>query len=316
MHSLIQQLIASGPVLIDGAWGTRLQLQELTPGACADGWNLSHPQQVEQLAREYVEAGSRVILTNTFRANRLTLAPRGLADCVAEINRSGVAISRRAAAGKALVFASIGPSGKLLITGEVTERELRDVFAEQAQVLAAAGADGLVVETMCDLDEATIALEAAQTTGLPVVVCMVFDSGKDQDRTMMGRTPEQVTKALTAAGAEVIGANCGSGVSGYVSVCRRIRAATDRPIWIKPNAGLPEIVDGRVVYRMTPQEFAGQAAALSEAGANFIGGCCGTDPAFIQALGERLRDSRHGFIQEAGKGAEPEEACSLNSAHA
>ena len=151
--------------------------------------------------------------------------------------------------------------------------QLAAAFAEQAQALAAAGADGLVVETMTDLDEAGIAVAAAAATGLPVVACMVFDSGKHQDRTMMGVTAEQTAVALTRAGAHVIGANCGVGIEAYIPVCAALASATDRPIWIKPNAGLPELVDGNVVYRMTAEAFAKHAPALIAAGARFIGGC-------------------------------------------
>lgn len=284
MHPLIDRLMTDAPIVTDGAWGTQLQARGLPAGACADEWNLSHPDRVEDVARSYVEAGSRVILTNTFRANRLALASSGLADRVEAINRAGVEISRRAAGKRARVFASIGPSGKLLLTGEVGEDELGEVFGEQARALAAGGADALVIETMCDLTETKAAVAAARTTGLPVVACLVFDSGKDRDRTMMGTTPEQAAEALTAAGADVIGANCGLGVAGYIPVCRRLRSATDRPIWIKPNAGLPQIEEGQIVYRTTPEEFASQAMTLSEAGASFIGGCCGSTPDFIRAL--------------------------------
>jgi methionine synthase I (cobalamin-dependent) len=239
------------------------------------------------VARAYVEAGSQVILTNTFRANRLTLAGHGLAEKAAEINRAGAAISRRAAQGRAHVFASIGPSGKLLMTGETTEEELRAAFAEQAQALADGGAEAILIETMSDLAEARLALSAARETGLPVVVSMVFDSGRNKDRTMMGATPEQVARELDEAGADALGANCGSGIAAYIPICRRLRAATGRPIWIKPNAGLPELIEGRTLYRTTPEEFASHVPALIEAGANFIGGCCGTGPEFIRRIVER-----------------------------
>jgi 5-methyltetrahydrofolate--homocysteine methyltransferase len=290
MHSLIQRLVSSAPVLTDGAWGTQFQTLGLQAGELADTWNLAHPGWVEDLARAYVAAGSQIILTNTFRANRVALDAYRLADRVDEINRSGVEISRRAAGGRAYVFASIGPSGKLLVTGEVTESELRAAFAEQARALAAAGAHGLVVETMSDLVEARVAVEAARETGLPVVACLVFDSGKDKDRTMMGTTPKQAAKELTAAGADVIGANCGEGVEQYLALCRRLRAATDRPIWLKPNAGLPELVCNRVTYRMGADEFAKATAGLAIAGATFVGGCCGTSPEFIQALCQTLAE--------------------------
>jgi methionine synthase I (cobalamin-dependent) len=287
--NLIDQLLADGPVLTDGAWGTELQKRGLGLGDFPDAWNLTHPEQVEEVARAYVEAGSRVILTNTFGANRVRLAEHEPAGKVTEINRRGVEISRRAAAGRAFVFASIGPSGKMLRAGEITAEQLGIAFEEQARALAEGGADALVVETMSDLDEAKVAVTAARAIGLPVVACMVFDSGRDQDRTMMGATPEQAAEALSAAGADVIGANCGQGIAGFLKICQRLHAATDRPIWIKPNAGLPELADGRTVYRTTPESFAGLVPALLAAGASFIGGCCGTSPPFIEAVKRRLR---------------------------
>ena len=174
------------------------------------------------------------------------------------------------------------PAGVALPPESVTT--FRDNAMTKARALAAAGADAIVVETMTDLVEAKIALAAARATGLPVVVSVVFDSGKDKDRTLMGATPEQVVTELDAAGADVLGANCGQGIAGYIRVCARMRSVTDRPLWIKANAGLPKMVDGRAVYETTAEEFAQQAPALVAAGANFVGGCCGTSPVFIQAL--------------------------------
>ena len=280
----IDELIASTPVLTDGAWGTELQASGLAPADLPDLWNLAHPDRVETVARAYVDAGSRIILTNTFRANRVALAAHGAANSVEAINRAGVAISRRAAGTRAQVFASIGPSGRMLFAGDIDAAQLRDAFTEQAQALAAAGADALVVETMSDLDEARIAVAAAVTTGLPVVACMVFDSGRHRDRTMTGATPSDAAVELVRAGACVIGANCGLGIEAYVPVCAALAAATDRPVWIKPNAGLPTLADGRAVYAMTAEQFASHVPALIAAGARFIGGCCGTTPAFVAAL--------------------------------
>jgi methionine synthase I (cobalamin-dependent) len=177
----------------------------------------------------------------------------------------------------------------MLMAGEVSEDELRVAFAEQAMALAEAGAEALVIETMAELEEAELAVEAARRTGLPVVACVVFDSGAHHDRTMMGVTPEQAAQRLTAAGADVVGANCGQGIAGYVDICRRMRSATDRPLWIKANAGIPEIVDGQVVYRTSPAQFASYGPALLEAGAQFVGGCCGTSPAYIAALCQEIR---------------------------
>jgi len=283
MMSLLEKCLSSGPVVTDGAWGTQLQARGLAPGECPDAWNLTHPDLVEQVARAYVEAGSQVILSNTFGASSLSLARHGLDAKMVEINRAGAAISKRAAAGKALVFASIGPSGKMLVSGEVTEDELSASFSQQAQALKEGGADALVIETMSDLAEAKIALAAAKSSGLPVVACVVFDSGKNKDRTMMGNTPEQAAAELTEAGADVVGANCGVGIAAYVPICKRLKANTDKPVWIKANAGLPEVVDGRTTWRTTPEEFASYAPALVEAGASFLGGGCGTRPEFIAA---------------------------------
>ena len=179
----IDQLIAAGPVVTDGAWGTQLQTLGLSGGACPDEWNLSHPDIVAEVPRRYVEAGSQIVLTNTFRANRIALTSYDLADQAAEINRLGVEISRRAVGDRAHVFASMGPTGKMLLAGEVSEDELRTVFAEQARTLADAGADALVIETMAELEEAELAVAAARQTGLPVVACVVFDSGAEHDRT-------------------------------------------------------------------------------------------------------------------------------------
>ncbi|MDR1477371.1 MAG: homocysteine S-methyltransferase family protein [Planctomycetaceae bacterium] len=274
----------SGNFLLDGGWGTQLQLRGMAVGEHPDIWNLSHPDVVLSVAESYILAGSDVILTNTFGGSRFVLSRNGSADKVEAVNRAGVAISKQAAHGKAKVFASIGPSGMMLISGNVTEQELYDAFLEQVVAIAAEKPDGIVVETMSDPSEAAIAVRAAKTTGLPVAACMVFDSGKNKDRTMMGTTPEQAVAKLTEAGADIIGSNCGQGVDGFIPICKRLRAATSLPIWIKANAGLPEMVGGKTVYSQSPEDFAQKAEQLIEVGANFIGGCCGTTPDFIAKL--------------------------------
>jgi 5-methyltetrahydrofolate--homocysteine methyltransferase len=289
MSKQFDKLISSLPVITDGAWGTQLQALGLAAGECPDEWNLTHPDRVRSVAARYVGAGSRVILTNTFGGNRISLGGHGLAGKVEAINRAGVVISRDAAGARALVFASIGPTGKMLMSGDVSETDMAEAYGEQARVLAAAGADALVIETMSDLEEASIAVRAATATGLPVVASMVFDSGKGRDRTMMGSTPEQVADALSEAGADVIGANCGLGMEGYIPIGKRLRAASKKPVWIKPNAGLPELSNGVITYKTTPEEFARQAIALRDAGVAFIGGCCGTSPLFIAALTAALK---------------------------
>jgi len=284
MSSLLQELVASCPVVTDGAWGTQLQERGLEVGACPDGWNLSHPERVEEVARAYVEAGSRIILTNTFGANRFALARHGLEGRVVEINRAGVEISRRAAAGKAKVFASVGPTGIMLMMGEVSPEDVQAAFEAQCRAIADAGADAIALETFSDPAEILLAVAAAQQSGLPVVACMTFDSGKNHDRTLMGTTPEQAAQKLTEAGADCVGSNCGQGIEGFVKITARLKAATDRPIWIKANAGLPEMIGGRAVYAQTAEKFAAVVPALVEAGANFVGGCCGTTPEFIRAI--------------------------------
>jgi methionine synthase I (cobalamin-dependent) len=289
MHPTLERLLKSTPIITDGAWGTQLQSLGLPPGECPDNWNITHPDEVKKVAQRYVDAGSQVILTNTFGANRIALEGHHLAHLVVEINTAGVRISRDAAGTRAMVFASMGPTGKMLMSGDVTEEQISEAFAQQAVALAAARADALVVETMSDLEEAKLAVAAAHATGLPVVASMVFDSGKDKDRTMMGTTPETVAVALAEAGADVIGANCGLGMDGYIPIARRLRAATQLPIWIKPNAGLPDLTDGKISYRTTPEEFATKATMLREAGVAFVGGCCGTSPAFVAALARSLR---------------------------
>jgi 5-methyltetrahydrofolate--homocysteine methyltransferase len=277
----------SSAILADGAWGTELQKHSHVPGACTDEWNLTHPDLVRQVAEAYVQAGSRVILTNTFRANPISLAQYGLEEECGSINRAGVRISRAAAHKSALVFASIGPSGKMLLTKEITQQQLKAAFSAQAQALAVEGPDAILVETMTDIKEARIAAEGALETGLPVVASFVFDSGKNRDRTIMGTTIEQAATALAGSGVQGIGANCGSGIREFIPLCRRLASASHLLVWIKPNAGLPEIVAGKPMYRTTPEEFASAARQLFEAGANFVGGCCGTSPAFIRALAEQ-----------------------------
>ena len=273
--------------LTDGAWGTEFQKLGAIPGECTDEWNFTKPELVRQVAESYVQAGSRVVLTNTFRANSISLARHGLQGRLAAINREGVKISRSAAGNSAMVFASIGPSGKLLLTGEVTAEELKRCFSGQARALAMEGPDALLIETMTDLAEARIAAAAALDTGLPVIVSLVFDSGKNRDRTMMGVTPEQAATTLAGEGVHAIGANCGLGMREVIPVCKRLAAASPLPIWIKPNAGLPEPTGGIARYKTTSAEFASFAQELRALGATFLGGCCGTNPDFIRALSQQ-----------------------------
>ena len=280
--NLFQELLDGGLIITDGAWGTELQARGLAPGTNPDSWNLIHPDRVEEVARAYVEAGSQIILTNTFRANAVAMATVSESE-LDEINRAGVAISRRAAPA-VRVFASIGPTGKMLVSGEISPEEMSVAFRAQAASLALGGADALLVETMSDIEEARLAVEAARQTGLPVVASFAFDSGKNKDRTMMGATPEAVAAAMEAAGAAAVGANCGVGIERGVPICPRLRAATSLPIWIKPNAGLPNVEGTLLRYETTAEFFASHLGALLDAGASFLGACCGSNPEFIRTL--------------------------------
>lgn len=270
-------------MISDGAWGTQLQVRGLPLGTTPDAWNLTHPEKVEEVACAYADAGSQVILTNTFRATSIAMPGVSEADLDA-INRAGVSISKRGAADRALVFASIGPTGKVLMSGEVTAEQVSATFAAQANSLAAAGADALLIETMSDIEEARLAVEAAKQTGLPVLVSFAFDTGKNKDRTMMGATPEAVAEAMVAAGADAVGANCGVGVETSVPICARLHTACSLPVWMKPNAGLPKIEGTAIRYETSADYFASHFAALRDAGASFVGSCCGSTPDFISAL--------------------------------
>src|SRR5208283_6248688 len=214
-----------------------------------------------------------------FRAN--AIAMKGDLE---QINRAGVEISKRAAAGRALVFASIGPTGKMLMAGDITAQQARAALGAQAEALASAGPDALLVETMSDIAEARLAVAAAKSTGLPVIVSFAFDSGRNKDRTMMGATPEAVAAAMVEAGADAVGANCGVGVEYAAAICRRLHAACDVPVWIKPNAGLPRMEETAIRYETSADLFASHYAALRQAGASFLGSCCGSTPDFIRAL--------------------------------
>jgi 5-methyltetrahydrofolate--homocysteine methyltransferase len=284
-----------GYLVADGAWGTELARLGLRPGDVPERWNVDRPDVVAKVARSYVRAGADIILTNTFGASSIKLAKAGLADRAAELNRRAVEISKRAAGEKALVFASVGPAGEFMAPlGAKTEADFIECFAEQISACAGGGADGIVIETMADLGECLAALAAArQVCRLPVVVSMTFDRGAAGYATMMGVKPEKAAAILGAADADMVGANCGAGIDNMIEVARAMRAATRRPLWIKPNAGLPQLVDGKTVFRETPEAMAAKVEALLEAGANVIGGCCGTTPAHVRQIAAAAARARH-----------------------
>ena len=285
--ALWKSLLDQKKILIaDGGWGTELQKRGLSSGQPPEAWNFSRPEDVLAVARSYVEAGADILLTNTFGGSPLKLAKVGLGKNLFEINLQGARISKQAAGDQALVFASIGPTGEFMAPlGTISEADMIQGFAEQARALAEGGADGIVVETMMDLAEAKAALRAAkENTSLPVAVTMTFNKGPKGYATMMGIRPEKAATELERAGADIVGANCGAGIDIMIELMGQMHSATSLPIWCKPNAGLPELVDGKTVYRETPEMMASKLKALAEAGAGIVGGCCGTTPAHIRAF--------------------------------
>lgn len=284
-------LKSQGYLVADGAMGTQLIRRGLPPGTPPEAWNLENPDTVADVARAYVEAGARIVLTNTLGATRWKLERPGLADRTAEVNRAATEAARSGAGDRAAVFVSVGPTGEFMAPlGTRSEEAFIDAFAEQIAACADAGADGICIETMTALEEALAALKAARRAcDLPVVASMTFDPGPKGFATMMGVTPEQAARALEEAGADVIGSNCGNGIAGHVEVARLLRPATRRPVWIKSNAGRPELIDGQTVFRETPDEMASQVPALLAAGADIIGGCCGTTPQHIRAMAAAAR---------------------------
>jgi 5-methyltetrahydrofolate--homocysteine methyltransferase len=285
--------VGRGRVLIsDGAWGTLLLQRGLRPGDCLELWNVERRDAVLAVAAAYVAAGADMIETNSFGGSRFKLAFYGLADRAAELNEAGAAISRAAAGPDRHVLGSIGPTGKLLVSREVTEAELYEAFREQAVALEKGSADACCIETFADLAEARCAIRAAREhTGLEVACTFTFDkTPKGEYRTIMGVTPAQMARAAVEAGAHIIGANCGCGMARMVDIVREMRAVDGRtPILVHANAGLPVMEGDRVTYPETPETTASFFPALVAAGANVIGGCCGTTPAHIAALAAARR---------------------------
>ena len=289
--SILERLSRGDILISDGATGTYLQDRGLEPGGCPEEFNASHPEIVRGMATAYFEAGSDMVLTNSFGGNRFMLKKYGYGDRLREFNRLASEHARSAAPPGGYVVGSVGPSGEFLEPlGEVTETEMFEAFVEQVTGLEEGGADAVVVETMTALEEATLAIRAAKEhTGLTVMATMVFDKGPRGFFTMMGVTPARAATELSAAGADVVGSNCGNGIEGMVEVAKEMRQATDGYMLIHSNAGLPELRNGEVVYPEGPDWMAERFQALVEAGVNIVGGCCGTTPDHIRALSGRLR---------------------------
>jgi 5-methyltetrahydrofolate--homocysteine methyltransferase len=278
--------LQSGQVLVlDGATGTNLQRRGLPPGTPSDIWVIDNPEAVKQLHADFLSAGSDILLTNTFGSSRLHLAHAGLADRFEQTNRAAVDLVRQAAQGtEVLIGGSMGPLGEMLSPyGTLAEESAEAAYAEQARVLSEAGVDLLVIETQFDLNEAKAALRGAQSvTNLPLVCSFSYDRGT---RSMMGVKPSQVGKELSAAGVVALGINCGRSLDDNIKALQELRAATDLPIWFKPNAGLPHTDDeGRLQYDVSPEMMGEHVHHWIAAGARLVGGCCGTSPDHLKAI--------------------------------
>ena len=285
--------LREGELLIgDGGLGTQLMERGLPPGTCPETMNREQPEVLEEIAREYAEAGAEIVTTNTFGATPLKLSLYGLADAVVEINTAAVQAARRAVGDRAYVAGCMGPTGRMLKPYGDTEPEaVREGYETQARTLVGAGVDVVFVETMTDLAEAVLAVRAARgvTTDLPIVATMTFDRTPRGFFTIMGVDIPTAATELAEAGAEVVGSNCGTGIETMIDIVGAFRACTPLPLIAQANAGLPEQVQGRTVYDETPQFTAARAEALVAAGASIIGGCCGTTPAHIRALRNMIK---------------------------
>ncbi|MBI4306730.1 MAG: homocysteine S-methyltransferase family protein [Chloroflexi bacterium] len=291
----ILERLAKGEFLItDGATGTYLQMHGLEPGGCPEAFNLTHPEIVRQMAADYFAAGSDFVLTNSFGGNKFMLKKYGHGDKVREIDRAAAQLARAAAPAGRFVVGSVGPTGEFLEPlGSVSEREMYDAFATQIGALEDGGADAVDIETMTSIEEATLAVRAAkENTDLAVFATMVFDKGPRGLFTMMGVTPERAVRELTAAGADVVGTNCGNGIEVMIEIARRLKAATTGYVMVKSNAGIPSIIQGKIVYPETPDWMAERFKTLVDLGINAVGGCCGTGPGHIVALCKAVGRSR------------------------
>jgi homocysteine S-methyltransferase len=286
-NKFLNLLSSPTPILADGAMGTMLHARGIGFDQCFDELNLTNPAAVADIHKAYIDAGAQSILTNTFGANRYKLGKHGLESKVAEVNRAGVELARRAVAAsfkEVLIAGDIGPLGVLIAPfGRVQPDEARAAFTEQITALAAAGADLIVIETMSDLYEIQEAIRAArQACALPIVASMTFTR---DDCTVLGDLPEKVARTLAETGADVLGVNCSGGPTQLLRLLKQMRSATQgAKFWVKPNAGWPEKIGGRIMYPADPAYFGDYALAFCEAGADIVGGCCGTTPKHIAAM--------------------------------
>jgi len=283
--NLLERL-GDGEILVsDGATGTNLQLVGMERGKSAEDWVLENPQAIMDLERQFIDAGSDIILTCTFGGTRLRLAASGLADKVVEINQKAVELAKKAIGDRNILLAgSIGPTGSMMQPlGPLSVEDARATFSEQAKILVEAGVDLLVIETLFDLAEARAAIQAVrELSALPLVVSFSYDRGK---RTMMGVSAMSMFEMTSAFAVDLLGINCGRSLDDNLAVLKELRDLTDKPIWFKPNAGLPGINEaGKAEYSVTPEMMVEAAREWIAAGANIIGGCCGTSPSHLYQI--------------------------------
>jgi len=293
--SPLLDLAARRPVLFDGAFGTELMKRGLGHGQCPELWNIDRPDAVREIHRRYFDAGADAVVTNTFGASRLKLESYGLAARSAELNAAAAALALAVRPAGRFVGGDIGPTGKFLRPqGEHTEADFEAAFAVQAKALASAGVDFLLIETMFDLREALCAVRAARReTALPVLASMTFNRTRRGFFTLMGDSPAKCVAAFEALDVPAFGANCTLTSPDLVDLVRELRALTARPLIAQPNAGKPELTKGaEVVYSQGIEEFVADVPRLAAAGANIIGGCCGTDPDYIRRAASVLNPPR------------------------
>ena len=283
-----REYIKKGPIILDGATGTNLMAAGMPIGVCPEKWVMDHPDVLLELQKAFVEAGTNIVYAPTFTGNRIKLEEYDLADDLEEINTTLVKLSKEAVGDKALVAGDMTMTGRQLFPlGDLMFDELVEVYKEQASVLASAGADLFVVETMMSLQECRAAVLAIkEVSDLPIMVTLTYN---EDGRTLFGTPPETAVVVLQSLGVDVIGINCSTGPMEMVEPVKKMAEYSTIPILAKPTAGLPELVDGNTIYRMTPEEFAEAGVALVQAGAAIVGGCCGTTPAHIKALADAVR---------------------------
>ena len=283
-------------VIIDGAMGTQLAKAGLEPGNCNEYLNIKSPDKVQAIYENYFSAGSDAVITNTFGANTFALKRHGLSEKVQQINHAAAEIARKAAGPDRYVLGDIGPSGDFLQPlGTLQPDQLKEAFAVQAKALQQGGVDAFIIETMSALDEIIIAIEAVKSVSeLPVFASMAYDSGQVGYRTMMGVDPENAVEQLTRAGVNALGFNCGKmALEDYIKLAKIISAKINSLnsnvfLLAELNAGIPELTDQGAVYKVTPDQFADAVAKVKDLGFKILGGCCGTSPAFIKAVAQKL----------------------------